>query len=181
MKLYHIDRSGTLKTGNTIDLMKFNDIIWDVKERETILQDIVDDMYPEGVTRHGERYFLMKPVVNDTSFDVEMLFELVRLDKYKVKQSRFQSFFAVDKDYFGAMFDKLQPDLNTAKIFEVEADEVSKHDMNLLSKSSNLASVAFARLYWEGKSLDNPLYEYLLKPPVKIIKEVTIEELLKSE
>ena len=50
--------------------------------------------------------------------------------------------------------------------------------MTLLRKGSNLVSIALAELYWSGDSINNPLYEYLLKPPIKIIREVSLDEIL---
>ena len=45
--------------------------------------------------------------------------------------------------------------------------------MNLLTKGSNLVNTIRADMYWKGDIEDHSICEYLLKPPVRIIKDVT--------
>ena len=177
-KFYHIDRTNRLEVGQTIELIKFNDIEWDNKSKPDFLQKIVNNMFPNGVSCHRNQYFLSGSLFNDTSSEIELIFELVRREKYSDKLSRFESFFGVDKDTLIPMTYRLNSNLNICKVYEVEAEEYSKHDMTLLRKGSNLVSIALAELYWSGDSINNPLYEYLLKPPIKIIREVSLDEIL---
>lgn len=180
-KFYHIDRTNFLNTLldngiKDINLKIYNDIT--CINANLPLQEIVSEMFPEGVSSHGNAYFLNKPYLLVTSADIELTFELVRRYKYPNKISRFQSFFAIDKDMLVPMLHRLQSELATINIYEVESEIYSKHDMNLLIKGDNLVSVALANLYWEGKSIGEPLYEYLLKPPVRILRKVPISELI---
>lgn len=182
-KFYHIDRTNFLGTlldngKEYINLTIYNDIT--CTNANLPLQEIVSEMFPEGVSYHGNAYFLNKPYLPVTSAEIELTFELVRRYKYSNKLSRFQSFFATDKNMLVQMLHRLQSELATVNIYEVEAEIYSKHDMNLLIKSDNLVSVALANLYWEGKSIGEPLYEYLLKPPVKILRKVPLSEFIKN-
>jgi hypothetical protein len=61
-------------------------------EKSTILQDKVDEYFHDGVTFQGNEYFLRNSRFNDTSADIELIFELVRRDECSDKNSRFQSF-----------------------------------------------------------------------------------------
>ena len=68
--------------------------------------------------------------------------------------------------------------MENVSIFEIESDTFEKHDMNLLLKGSNLVNTIYADLYWKGESIQNPLYEILVKPPLKIGKRVSIDSIL---
>lgn len=176
MKLYHIDRCNALNVGDEINLTIYNDIR--CIDSPLDLQEIVNEMFPNGVSYHGNAYFLNKPNIMDTSQDIELTFELVRRYKYPDKLSRFESFFAIDKTNIIPMINRLKCNINNIRIYEVEADIYSKHDMNLLIKSSNIVNTALAELYWKGETIFEPLYEYLLKPPVKILRQVNLDEIL---
>lgn len=180
MKLFHISRDARLEAGKTIELTKYFDITCSDDAMTSVLQGKVNEMFPNGVSSHGNQYYLVGALFNDTSADIEMLFEVIRRYKYPNCLSRFEAFYAVDKESFINMCMRLNCDPNTVKIFEVECDVYEKHDMTLLRRGSNLASTVFADLYWEGKSINIPLYEYLLKPPVKIIKEVDVSYIMNS-
>ena len=90
-RYYHVDRNRTLKEGQIINLVKYND----VNLRE--LQDHVDFLFPEGVTSHGERYMLKgeTPAIG-VSPVIELLFEYVRRTHFPSCPSRFQSVFAFE-------------------------------------------------------------------------------------
>lgn len=177
MRFYHIDRTCSLNEEDTINLIKYIDInsTDGDKSNTLLLQNKVDEMFPDGVSKHGEQYYISSSLFNDTNCDIELIFELVRRYKYPDKLSRFESFFAVDKENIPIMLNQLRCNSNNVKIFEVECEEYSKHDMKLLNKGGNLVNTVFADLYWEGKTLGCPTYEYLLKPPVKIIREIKLK------
>lgn len=175
MKLYHIDRCNYLNVGDEINLKIHSDII--CANAPLNLQEIVNEMFPNGVSYHGEAYFLNKPIIVDTSQDIELTFELIRRYKYPNMLSRFESFFAIDKETIIPMINRLNCNINNIRIYEVEAEIYSRHDMNLLIKSSNIVNTALADLYWKGETIYEPLYEYLLKPPVKILRQVNLNEI----
>lgn len=169
---YHIDRLGTLRSDSVIGLTHYRDI------NPEALQQHVDQLFPEGVSSHGERYFLR----NDTpaiviSPIIELLFEYVRRSSYADKPSRFQSFFAFrslsDSRNFLEKFCNSQ-----GTIWEVEYDEsrAFRADMNVLTlRNSLLVSSYRAHRYWQGlpdPSGEPPVWEYLLRPPVTILSRL---------
>lgn len=179
---YHIDRTNQLKENTIINLNMFKDVKSEDNNDYTssILQNTLDEMFPLGVSNHGEQYFVSGSLFNDTNADIELIFELIRKCSFPTQNSRFQSFFAIDELTVIPMLQRLQANPEFVSIWEVDCDNYSKHDMNLLSKSSNLVNVSLANLYWNGETLGNPLYEYLLKPPVKIIRRVSLSEFLNN-
>ena len=90
-KLYTVDRRGTLREGMVLDLVRFTDI----SPRE--LQLHLDNMFPQGVSCHGNNYFLSNGshgvVVSPM---IELLFEYVRRACYPDRPSRFTSWFGVE-------------------------------------------------------------------------------------
>ena len=45
--------------------------------------------------------------------------------------------------------------------------------MNLLSLKDSLLVLDYrAHLYWKGETIGNPYWEYLLVPPVRVIRKV---------
>jgi len=56
---------------------------------------------------------------------------------------------------------------NQVRIFEVECNDYSKVDMNLISQHCGLEIVMDTYDYCEGKCSRNPLWEILMKPPIR--------------
>lgn len=167
-KFYHIDRLGKLKEDQNISLIKYNDI----NPRE--LQLHTDEMFPDGVSQHGEHYFLKNgSQAKLASPNIEILFEYVRRAHYQNKPSRFQSVFAFESIEQALTF-KQKFGTPDSLIWEVESKESFKADMNLLTIGNNsiLVYSYFAHLYWQGQTRENPFWEHLLVPPVRIIKKI---------
>lgn len=177
-KFYHIDRLNRLNVGDEIKLAKYNDISGPDKNTTLILQGQVNFMFPDGVSSHGEQYYISGSLFNDTSYDIELIFELYRRIYYPDKISRFQAFFCVEKENILKMLNRLRANINEVTIYEIECEEYEKFDMNLLNKGSNLVNTVYAQLYWSGDNIGNPLYEVLAKPPIKIIRTVTLNEII---
>ena len=185
LKLYHLDRSKELSEGQNILL--FNDYEYGQDESD-IMRKIdanLKNMFPQGISEHGLRYIfnnisiLHKKEMSTEGFIsntvCETIFEAIRAGKYPEKLSRFQSFFAVDED--GLKKIKIRWKGANFNVVQVTADIVFRYDMSLLKGDSFVGCSYFANEYWSGKSSDDPLYEYLLKPPVKIIKIVEMDVL----
>lgn len=73
------------------------------------------------------------------------------------------------------------------KIYEIEVDEkrVEKHNMSLVRGWSHQSIIKYARMYWEDlpDAYDKEakvIYEYLVKLPVIIGKEVSLKEIKKQ-
>lgn len=115
MKLYHIDRLGTLKDGQRIELIPLSELSGPVGKSRFARQ-----LFPEGVSHHGAQYldtesvykqffgrtnnnlelFNIKALVDDVelscSKSIELVFELVRQRYFPEKPSRMTSLCAVD-------------------------------------------------------------------------------------
>ena len=181
MKLYHIDRLGTINEKQTLNLHK--NIYFENELRDKCLSMIMP-YYNEGLSQHGIRYLLNNELLNNNvmplSNVMEIVFEYERMLNYKDKISRYQAFFAFDNN--GVKKFIKQKNLSTSyyKIYEVESDYFEAHNMNLISGSKHYDTAEMAKIYWENG--DDPygrdvLNEYLLKYPVRIIKEVKLEEI----
>lgn len=177
-RFYHIDRLNSLRVGQEINLMKFKDISCNNPSINAALQSQFDMFMKEGVSRHGDHYFATNPFFYDTSYDIELIFEYERKLNFPELPSRFQSLFAVDRENIFPMLYRLGALHKSVRIYEVECNNYFKADMNLLYKGSNLINTFYAKRYWSGENLSAPLYEYLLKLPVKVIRRVAREELL---
>ena len=184
MKLYHIDRGGSITSGKTINLN--NNVAFD--EIDKIYEDayflVKNKYYKEGLSNHGLNYLLR----NDFQYDKKMhlpvvmdvIFEYERLLNYPEKLSRYQSFFAFDKEGVLDYIKMTNIENSFYKIYEVESSYYEKYNMNLISGGEHFSISAMAKHYWENE--DDPferptLNEYLLKFPVKIVKEVKIKDL----
>jgi hypothetical protein len=112
--------------------------------------------------------------VKDLSPLIELLIEYVRRSFYPEKPSRFQSVFAFDNYEQAKDFKyRFSDDKSKGSIWEVEANNILKADMNLLSLGNSLLEADYlAHLYWKGETIGNPYWEYLLVPPVKVIRKV---------
>ncbi|NME64457.1 DUF2441 domain-containing protein [Clostridium cadaveris] len=177
---YHIDRLNKLQEGNEINLIMYKDLKGETQSTTTLLQNQVDNMFEDGVSSHGEQYFISGSMFNDTSVDIELIFELYRRIYFPEKISRFQAFYCVEKENLKSMLQRLRVNINNVSVFEIQSDVFEKHDMNLLLKNSNLVNTIYADLYWKGKSIQDPLYEILVKPPFKVGKKVNIKDILNN-
>ncbi len=98
MKLYHVDRFGTINEGQTLKLQEnihFGNELKDQALNSTILY------YDKGLSHHGIHYLLNNELSNNgampLSYVMDIIFEYERMLNYKTKLSRYQSFFAFDK------------------------------------------------------------------------------------
>lgn len=184
-KFYHLDRGNKLYEGQIVQLDKYNDIICDNNSRFTqILQNHYNDLFPNGVTEHGNGYFASNNQYILINPQIELLFEYVRKANFKGKPSRAESFFAVESiNDIQRFTDRYSINIFNCTIWEVEAESYYRYNMNLLNiSSSNLVTSYIANEYWSGGTAgdSNPFWEYLLVPPVKIIKKVNIEDFFKT-
>jgi len=166
-RYYHVDRNRTLKEGQIINLVKYNDV--NLSE----LQDHVDFLFPEGVTSHGERYMLKGKPPKGHSPVIELIFEYVRRAHFSSRPSRFQSVFAFETIAKAVKF-KNKYEKSDSLIWEVESDVAFKADMSLLTLQVSLLLESYnAHRYWRGNSSgNNPVWEYLLSPPVRVIRRI---------
>ena len=168
MILYHIDRQKKLTEGQIIRL--FDDYCINGTGGKEIC-DYIRKLYPEGISEHGNRYLFADSNINWLN---EAFLENIRSQLYPHLPSRFQSFFAVSKEYIPQMLKKLSSTYDSVNIFEIDTDMYSVHDMSLIDKLGAGAGVVHynASRYWNGEKSNNPLLEYLIPLPVIIGKMV---------
>jgi len=171
LKLFTIDRARQLKANDTIRL--FNDYAYveNTEETEQWLQ-LVRNQYPAGISEHGNRYLFDE--TGSTDKLCEIIFEYVRQQRYSDQLSRFQSFFAVEATDIDRLVTILDCNPGQYQVFEVSGDRIEKHDMLLLKGSSFVNCSYYANQYWSGGHTESPLYEYLIEPPVNIIRRVDV-------
>lgn len=167
---FTVDRNRTLKEGQIINLVKYTD----VKPLE--LQVHIDSLFPDGVTIHGERYMIRGQTpgkgINEV---IELLFEYVRRSHFPSRPSRFQSVFAF-RNVDQAVNFRNEYGTSDNLVWEVESDVVFKADMRLLTLQGSLLTLSYnAHRYWSGMSSgDDPIWEYLIIPPVKVIRKIDL-------
>lgn len=173
-RYFTVDRSKTLKEGQAVHLVRYRDI------EPSILQRHIDHLFPRGVTNHGERYMVcyynleeLRKENRDNAL-IEIIFEYVRRSHFPQRPSRFQSVFGFDNINQTKVFRNKygSPD---SLIWEVQSHSSFKADMNLLTLRDSLLTVSYrAHQYWTGLAGGNtPNWEYLLVPPVKVIRKVS--------
>jgi hypothetical protein len=168
-KLYTVDRRRRLEAGRTLDLVRAENI--GAAHVDSVLLVHVDRLFPDGVTDHGESFLLQdRPVrANDV---IDLLFEYVRRSEFPDRPSRYQSVFG-------------SPNLEAAKAFreefgrandpiwEIEADRHFVGDMRHLTLAGSALAISYrAHRYWLGEPSNDPLWEALVVPPVRVLKEV---------
>lgn len=166
LELYTVDREGTLVEGHVCSLVKHADIT------PPVLAAHVEELFPDGVSTHGERYFLRNEAqALIASPMLELLYEQVRRAAYAERPSRLQSIFAVETLAEACRF---QSQYGGAAIYKVSADIIFRGDMNLLhAGNSTLVSSWFAHQYWKGEAgPEAPFWEWLLKCPVNVGERV---------
>lgn len=170
MILYHVDRSGHLATGMKIDLIKN-------------FEKLVPEYYFEGLSSHGVHYHLGDFKSKDDT--LEAVFEYERKLHYSDRFSRLTSFYASDAASVLKGIEKRKLDEVFYKIYEIEVSDdcYQKYVMNLVRGWNMESTIYYAKCYWENKkdeifkADEEPFYEYLVKLPVVIGKEVTKKEL----
>lgn len=100
---------------------------------------------------------------------------------YPDKLSRYQALFAFDEKGVIDFIEKKQLEYTFYKIYEIETDQYEVHNINLVRGWSHSTMSKFAKLYWEnGEDPDRnrePIYEYLIKLPITIGREVKLSEI----
>lgn len=168
MKLYHIDRGGFLKAGETLDLIK-----------DFYSSNTENEYFKDGISSHGRHYYLDEAEGN--SWLIDAIFEYERRIYYPNKLSRYQSVFAFDEKGIMNFVELKYLNFLFYKIYEIESDYFEKYNFNLVRANTHCLISRNAKLYWENKEdpyeSEDPIYEYLLKMPVKIIREVKLQEI----
>lgn len=168
IRAYTVDRLRHLHLGKVLTLEEHLDI--DPPE----LQVHLNDLFPSGVTQHGDAYFISSGQVPQiASPNIELIWEYVRRSRFSNRPSRFESVFACqslsDAQNWRSLYGH-----PTDPIWLVETQQGFLADMNLLTQENSvLVTSLLAHLYWKGEthsSVFTPFWEWLLVPPVRVIK-----------
>lgn len=165
-EFFTVDRVGRLQAGQVLTLEVFNDL------QPPELQSHVNEMFGNGVSRHGNQYFLSNSsVANVTSPSIEVLFEYVRRAHFANRPSRFQSWFGLETVAAARNFHS-RFGSGSARIWRLECDDYFRGNMNLLtSKQTTLVCSWFAHCYWRSEQGPvSAFWEYLLVPPVRVLQ-----------
>jgi len=198
-RFYHVAKN-QLKEGQIINLIRINYTNKNIPE----IKNYINAAFERGLTEHGIEYLLNrgrlvktiplkmngvptnKRIIEDTESIIEIVFEYVRRSNYENRPSRFQSIFAAehlkDAKDFRNRYRKSEGD-----IWEVECEKYFKADMNIITDplyNTSLILTYLAHEYWLGHShpkYPKPSWEYLLTPPVKVLKRIGEDELNQLE
>lgn len=171
MKLYHVDRNRELHEGDILNLST-NYSLNAYHGRQ--ICDYIRHLYPEGISKHGDNYLF---VGYNPNWIYEAHLENMRLHSFPESLSRFQSFFALSNEYLEPFLIKINKLKESLTIFEVESENCSFYDMNLIDKLQYTGvgvTQYYAYQYWAGERSENPLLECLLTFPVTIGKKVNV-------
>ena len=194
MIFYHIDRNHSLHEGQIVNLVNPH------TTDDDNVNKMSHDLFPDGLSFNGCNYIrnLNNPDQNGfvskethsllITWLIETNFEFVRRIKFSNSISRFQAFFALENIEDANCWPKFN--LQNSLIWEVsaESNEYEKLDSSLLIGGlfyptfSYYASreYKFAVDYWSARSSDNPRYEILIKPPIKVLRQISIPSLGQS-
>jgi hypothetical protein len=183
-QFYHVSRSCIL-SGQILLSMDYSGLMVEKETKHfcnTEINKVVEKYFPDGISNHGNHYLSEKIRYwhdyesNDRflpcTLTIEMVFELVRRSGYPHLPSRFQSLFAFETLQEAQKF-QTEYSKSESKIYLIEADNYSKHDMSLLTIGFNsIIGITLGEKYWNGGQSEHPVWEVLLKLPVTIINEV---------
>lgn len=181
-RYYTVDRSAGLQPGTQVlaDADFKGCRFFPVQDHFTRedLERLVLELFPGGLTRHGKRYLLDECLVIATPQGpapqvphipmIELACELVRRISFPELPSRLQALFAWQSRDEALAF---QRESGSGTIYEVEADKFFRGDMKLLYLGgSGIGAWHFAMKYWTAEASPTPRWEYLLVPPIRVIR-----------
>lgn len=181
MRYYTVDRLGTLNPGMTVicDTDFTSCRFFPVPDHftRTDLEALTYQLFTDGISSHGKKYLLDEYLLIDSPQGpvpytphipmIELVSELVRRIYFPDKPSRFTTLFAWGSRDEAVEF---QQQYGTGNIYEVEAEEFFRGDMNLLLLGGScIGALQYATMYWKGEGCCTPRWEYLLVPPIHVI------------
>lgn len=131
-------------------------------------------MFPEGVSHWG-RWQLFEPMRTDQTLmkaHFELLAEHIRRAYYPERLSRMQALFAYETIEDAQL---LIAELNvpSCDVWEVEGEVGHRGDkFHLHYCSPAIHTLAMLHRYWEGAASPSPVWEVLLRLPVRVVRKV---------
>lgn len=128
----------------------------------------VTRMFPEGLTKHGQRYMAqMPPQERDwPSWATESFFEAVRRADFPDRPSRMQSVFGFESIDAARAFIGKHRAAQPCAIYRLRGEIAHKANMSLLELCNHPGAVTFelARSYWRGEPGSRPVLWELFAP-----------------
>lgn len=187
MKVFHIDRAGSLQVGENYDLHP-------IAESPSFSKS-TKITYPDGLSQHGFTY--LQQVQNilaqdsysidaNTALLIDYIFEYERLIHFPNKNSRVQGLFVLPNLEAVNEWTKIfNIRINSSiRILELEFTNTKTdlYDACLLNGPLQQFSIQEmqdkARIYWSGEMTANPQREWIMKPPFKVLRVVDYHDLI---
>ena len=169
MILYHVDRLNTIQVGQNIQMS------YPLMSTQ-VLAKTLDELYPEGLSHHGNSYLVDPDKRMYINTNIEHIFELYRQLYFPDKPSRFQSFFCfVAPEQAIKFYNQNFCWHNEAKILKIDTGDSKIHigDMDLLKGDTILQCHDNAMRYWSGDLTPTSTQEALVVPPAKVVDLLT--------
>lgn len=140
------------------------------------LQNMVTSLFPRGVSKHGDGYFLSgNALAGQIDYSIDWGLEFYRRAMRPDTPSRYECIFACES-LEGALAFRLQYRSQNAPIYEVEADSnlVHRGDMALLNNGNTCLVYTYQiEHYWAGTTFaPEPFWEILIPLPATIGNQV---------
>lgn len=177
---YFVDRLGACRPNVELSLPSPNfdypHPIAENAETATEISATLKNLFPKGLSLHGERYLLERYSYGQNAVTLspvlELICELVRRWKFPDRPSRFQSFFTFE-DLGAARAFRASHCQPYHRIYRVIQEPAFRGDMNLLKLGPTAASsFNLIQKYWNGEHSAAPNWELLLNAPVRILDQV---------
>lgn len=182
-EFYYVDREGSLTPGGELDLIpltrqkplpqeslpsnRHDQIDTASFGLQSEAADVLENLYPEGLTRHGVRYAGGLQTENHSH---EAFFELVRQAQFPDRTSRFQCYFGCESLEDAETFAR---DYGDGDIWKVECEDHFRADMTLLKSFPFWLAAERAHLYWQAETNQaDPFWEVLMDPPIRVLERV---------
>lgn len=166
IEIYHVDRGKKLSQGQFVNYRDSPENL-----RSQVIE-IVNEYYPEGISRHGEKYLTTVEPNEFTNYLNEWVFEFVRMTEFPERPSRFQSVFGTETVENAREFANQfwEDEVNIWKIECIDSCSF-RGDMSWLGTQSFPDGIWRSREYWNGNSIGpDPTWEIFGKLPVKVVE-----------
>lgn len=183
-RFFHVDRDGNLSAGRVLQLVPWDAVAGDRIPDES-LQQHVEALFPQGLSRHGQGYLFWQgnlafpsgPGVYDAdtlngmrSRAIELVYEYVRQASFDAQPSRYESWFGWESLDAARRF-MATMGVSKAPIWEIEGRSVFRADMNLLMLDTALRGSLSAHQYWRGEAGEGqvPQWEHFIATGAEVV------------
>jgi hypothetical protein len=162
---YHLDFTGSSLSPGLV--MQLAPVPPDVEMDE---RKLLETWFPDGLTHFGADIALRR--LEPWALERELELERARRERFCSLPSRYTSVFACrspdEIEQLRWQFDAPGFKEGSGRVWKVEGKKIFRADMNLFKYYSGDMATA-ADLYWSQEESHDPLYEYLLETPVKVL------------